>query len=100
MKPFKLVYIPEYKEVRKLENLDVIFSTKLNKELGRYMNRTSILESVIDNVVRIWNEDEAEDQNGLSLIEIDDYLLDEGNCTQEEREIIIENLYTYINPNN
>ena len=31
---------------------------------------------------------------GKGLMEIDEYLLDESECTQEAREIIVESLYT------
>jgi len=45
-------------------------------------------ETVVDKVVSIWNR--AND-----LAELDNYLLDEGECSQKEREIIIESLYSY-----
>lgn len=48
-----------------------------------------MVEEVIDNVVVNWNR--AKD---LSLV--DDYLLYEGDCTQDEREIIVEALYKHF----
>lgn len=44
-------------------------------------------DKVVQTVVDMFNE-------GKGLMEIDEYLLDEGECTQESREIIVESLYT------
>lgn len=46
--------------------------------------------SVIYNVVRLHNE-------GKNLMDIDDYLLNEEKCTQDEREDILEQIYEYSN---
>jgi len=46
---------------------------------------------VIGNVVDIFNKSNLED--------LDEYLLDESRITQDEREIIIESLYNFLNNN-
>lgn len=43
-------------------------------------------DKVVDTVVQMFNE-------GKGLMEIDEYLLDEGECTQDAREVIVESLY-------
>ena len=90
MKKFKIIYMDDYNEVRNLDTHDVIFSTKIPEIIKEYFERTAIVSSVIDNVVNIWNSDG-------SIESVDAYLLDEGECTQEEREVIIEELYVYAN---
>ncbi len=47
--------------------------------------------NTIDDVVNMYND-------GKSLEEIDEFLLDDGRCTQEDREIITEGIYAYLNP--
>ena len=97
MKKFKLVYMDGYDEVRDLETQKVIFSTKLDDDLIECLNgaRTTMVDSVIDNVVNIWNETGSAETNLFSGGNVDDYLLDEGDCTQDEREVIVESLYDY-----
>lgn len=69
-----------------------IFSTKLDKELSNLIgNRKYMSAEVIENVVDIFNESNLE--------ELDEYLLYEGRITQDEREIIIESLYNFLNNN-
>ena len=55
-----------------------------------------INSDVINNVVEIWNKTGNEDcifvEGGL-----DEYLLNEGKCYQEEREIIVEAFANYCN---
>ena len=97
MKKIELVYMDGYDEVRNLETQDVIFSTKLDDDLIPYVNRTTMVESVVDNVVSIWNKTKTVDGNLGSDGKLDEYLLNEGNCTQEERELIVESLYQYAN---
>ena len=46
-------------------------------------------KTVVRHVVEMHNE-------GKSLREIDTYLLDEGKCTQEEREFIVEEIFKYF----
>ena len=87
MKEVKIVYMDGYDEVRDLETQEVIFSTKLDDDLIQYVDRTIMNPDVIDNVVNIWNKGGN----------VDEYLLNEAKCTQDEREIIIESLYKYIN---
>ena len=48
---------------------------------------------VIDNVVRLLNENILSDDIIGSMGCVDDYLLNEGDCTQEDREIICEQLF-------
>jgi len=45
---------------------------------------------VVENVVKMHND-------GQDLRAIDEYLLNEGLCTQEDREIIVEGIYKAIN---
>jgi hypothetical protein len=52
-----------------------------------------IQDEVIDNVVNLWNKTH-------SIEELDDYLLDESNCTQEDREIIVESLFEFYEGEN
>lgn len=49
-------------------------------------------DEVVNNVVKMFNE-------GKDLMEIDAYLLDEGKCTQEAREEIVEGLFLIYYPN-
>jgi hypothetical protein len=95
MKEFKIVYMDGYDEVRDLETQDVVFSTKLPEYITKYIDRTTMDESVVDNVVNIWNITGNAVGNLWSDGKLDEYLLDEGKCTQEEREIITESLYKY-----
>jgi hypothetical protein len=95
MKEFKIVYMDGYDEVRDLETQDVVFSTKLPEYITKYIDRTTMDESVVDNVVNIWNSTGNAMGNLWSDGKLDEYLLYEGKCTQEEREIITESLYKY-----
>jgi hypothetical protein len=95
MKEFKIVYMDGYDEVRDLETQDVVFSTKLPEYITKYIDRTTMDESVVDNVVNIWNSTGNAVGNLWSDGKLDEYLLDEGKCTQEEREIITGSLYKY-----
>jgi len=52
-----------------------------------------VTPEVLSNVVNIYNQ-------GKSISEIDQYLLDEELCTQDEREFIIENINNYISMEN
>ena len=97
MKKFKIVYMDGYDEVRDLETGSLIFSTKLPEHLGKHIDRTTMDEIVVDNVVNIWNETGNAMDNLWSGGKLDDYLLNEGNCTQEERETIVESLYDFAN---
>jgi len=46
-------------------------------------------ESVIDNVVIVWNKTQ-------NLKYVDNYLLNEAKCTSEEREDFVESIWAYI----
>jgi len=77
----KLKYDKEVARVVTLDNKLTAFDTsKFN---------TGDLEcddEVVENVVNMFNE-------GKTLEDIDDYLLDECKCTQDAREVIVEGLY-------
>lgn len=51
-------------------------------------NKSALIcsDDVVDKVVEMFNA-------GKSLVDIDEYLLDEEKCSQEAREIIVEGLY-------
>lgn len=51
-----------------------------------YTDDFETTNKVIETVVNMFNE-------GKSLTDIDEYLLDESECTQDDREIIIEALF-------
>lgn len=97
-KKITLVYMDGYDEVRDLESQEVVFSTKIDSELSEFVNRTKMDESVIDNVVNIWNKTKSIEKALFSGGELDEYLLNEGKCTQDEREEIVESLYEYVSP--
>lgn len=84
-------YLNSLNSVRGIDSLDKeIFSTELPKSISNLIDivkRNHMQTEVIHNVIKIYNESGLED--------LDDYLLDEGKVTQEEREIIIESLFLY-----
>lgn len=90
----QIVYMDGFDEVRDLKTQEVIFSTKTPDYLKEDIDTDIINPEVIDNVVNIWNK-----TGNISCLgsegELDKYLLDEGKCYQEEREIIVESLYKY-----
>ena len=75
--------------VDNLTQTKTIFSTKLPSDLSELLGRDKMNENVIDNIVIMFN-------NNNDLSEIDDYLLDEPLVTQDEREIIVENLWSFL----
>lgn len=81
MKAQDWIYMDGYDEVRTAETFELVFETK---ELT--CNEPNNFSSVVDNVVSYHN-------SGKTLREIDDYLLDEELCTQEDREHIVETAY-------
>jgi hypothetical protein len=95
MKEFKLVYMDGYDEVRDIDTQEVVFSTKLPDDIAAELGRPTMDETVLDNVVNIWNTTGGAIGNLWSDGKLDEYLLDEGKCSQEEREIIVESLYEY-----
>lgn len=64
---------------------DDIIPQDLRDELGRDM-----IDPEVDRNLLVMYGD------GKSLAEIDDYLLNEGRITQDERELVIEALYEKI----
>jgi hypothetical protein len=83
MKKFEIIYMDGYDQVVDYNTNEVIFSTK------------GIESSVIDNVVIIWNEIKTTNLNLGSGGILDGYLFNEGLCTQEQRDLIVENLYRH-----
>lgn len=79
-----IVYMDGYDKVIEVDSEILVFSTK---ELSGQL--TAFHSSIIDMVVHMYN-------HSNSLNDIDEYLLNESQCTQEDREIIIEGLSTYI----
>jgi len=77
----KLVYILGDNSIIEEETGDVV------------MYGDDVTPEVLSNVVNIYNQ-------GKSISEIDQYLLDEELCTQDEREFIIENINNYISMEN
>ena len=96
MKKVTLVFMDGYDEVRDLDTQEIVFSTKIPDSIKEYFNRTTMVNSVVDNVVNIWNKTGQAEGVLWSDGELDEYLLDEGECTQEEREVIVEALYDYV----
>lgn len=84
----KIVYMDGYDEVRDADTQsNVIFSTKLPNDLVQWVERDTMDSKVVEQVVTIWNQ-----TNDLQVV--DEYLLD-ADCSQDEREIIVEALYHY-----
>lgn len=76
--------------VRDLHRGNDIFSTVIDSDLAAIVNRETIIDSVVINAVKIWNE------TFNSKETLDEYLLNEENCTQDEREIIFEGIMNYL----
>ena len=83
MKNFEIVYMDGYDQVCDYDTGEIIFSTK------------GMEPSFIDNVVIIWNKTKSPEINLWSGGVLDDYLLDEGACTTEQKELIVESLYLH-----
>ena len=81
-----LVLDKETNDVRHLETQKGVFSIEIPESIKPYFNRATIEDSVIDNVIKVWNDTH-------NVMSVDKYLLDEGKCTQEEREVIVEAVY-------
>ena len=77
----KLVYILGDNSIIEEETGDVV------------MYGDDVTPEVLSNVVNMYNQ-------GKNITEIDQYLLDEQLCTQDEREFIIENINNYISMEN
>lgn len=78
MRNFQVVFFDGFDEVRETESDEVVFST------------VGMNTSLVDEVVTIWN------RTGLDGLgsggELDEFLLNSEDCTQEERETITESL--------
>jgi hypothetical protein len=68
------------------DTTNVFYTNDFGKDKDTYCE-----DKVVENVVGMYNE-------GKTLMEIDEYLLDEGECTQDAREIIVESLYLLFYP--
>lgn len=95
MKKFEIIFMDGYDEVRNAETQEVIFSTILSDKLNSILGRSRIEDEVVDNVISIWNQTGTAGGNLWSTGKLDEYLLNEGRCTQEERELITESLYEH-----
>jgi len=94
MKNFRIAFFDGFNEVRDIDSGDVIFSIKLPTDLAQELGYSDMNNEVVDNVVSTWNKVGNITALG-SEGALDQYLLDEGNFSQEEREIITEGLYNY-----
>ncbi len=65
--------------------------------LAFYTDKLDCPDSVIENVVKIFNECLEKNEEPLgSEGKVDLYLLDEVECTQDDRETIVEFLFDYM----
>jgi hypothetical protein len=53
-------------------------------------------DEVIEKVVELFNSVKEGEEYVGSSSDIDDYLLDECRCTQEDREHIVESIYDFL----
>lgn len=60
-----------------------------------YTHELECPEYVIEKIVALHNEDVNDFYKLGPEGSIDMYLLDEGECSQEDREIIVEQIYAY-----
>ena len=87
----KIIFMDGFDSVRDYETQSKeIFSTILPTDLAELLNRKAIPTDVVDNVVVIFNQGD--------LVDVDNYLLDEASITQDEREIIVEAIFNFLNP--
>lgn len=77
MENIKWVFMDGYDKVIEVDSQKLVFETN-----------TIADKTVVDNVVSLNNKNKTDR-------EIDSYLLDEGLCTTEEREFIVEKIYAY-----
>jgi len=66
-----------------------------SEQIAFYTDKLECGDEIINTVIEIYNNSDAETQLLGSEGVIDKYLLD-APCSQEDREIITEQLYTYI----
>ena len=88
----KIIYIADFQSFFDDETKSYeILSAILPKDICNIVNRETILDEVIENIVKLYNN--------KGLLELDKYLMEESLIIQEEREIIIEalSLYTLSN---
>ena len=95
MKKFEIVHVEESNEVRDVDTQEVIFSTLLPEYIAEYVDYSVMDKNVVEQVVEIWNKESSIDANLFSGGLVDEYLLNEGLCTQDEREIIVESLFEH-----
>lgn len=81
----KIVYDKVNARVVLVDDSEVCFYTDKFKPNTEY----ECSDKVIERVVEMFN-------NGDKLSKIDEYLLDEGECTQEAREIIVNGIYVLL----
>ena len=56
-----------------------------------YTDELTCQDFVVNNVVKIYNDNKHDKSKMIELL--DNYLLDEEQCTSDDREIILENIY-------
>lgn len=84
----KIVYMDGFDSVRDARTQsEEIFSTILTDDLLKYLHRDHMPNDVIDNVILIYNSSGIE--------KLDEYLMNESNISQDEREIIIESINAF-----
>jgi hypothetical protein len=84
----KIIFMDGYDSVRDHETQsEVVFSTLIPQDLIEAIGRNKIPDEVVEKVVEM--------NNSNDMFAIDNYLLDEGLITQDEREIIMESLFQF-----
>lgn len=73
---------------------DQSVTTKDNKELVFYTTDLKCSDDIVNKIVRLYNDNEGKSMLGSKGL-IDQYLMNEGSCSQEDREIIVESIYSY-----
>ena len=77
-----------YDEIRTIGGKTVV-KLLLTENLSVLVGRKVIDHDVAGEVCAIWNQTK-------NLTEVDEFLLDKGQCSQEERELIIESMYSFF----
>ena len=96
MEKVELFYDIDQDVVRDKDTQEVVFSTKLSDKLSSELHRSTMVRGVVDSVVNIWNLKKTIEGNLFSDGDLDEYLLYEIDCSQDEREIIVESLFSYL----
>lgn len=97
--PNKLVHDKKNGKVILTDKSAIAFETKgftstqpsFEFEEGKEYNDLYCTDKVIDKVIDMYN-------HGKTLRQIDSYLLYEGECTEDAREVIVEGLFLIYNP--